>query len=162
MKKGEPFLRKLLQQDLFISRDQRQLGDALAKGKVAIALGVSFYTLEGFIVANLPVKELPTPKEGLPSSNGSGVIGVVKNAPHPNAARLFVNWLLSKEGQELYVKAITIDPPHRRRHQMAARTRRARRQGQHDGGPISQGEKSFGRQIYAGTDFRQGSLPKKF
>ena len=105
-KKGEPFLRKLLQQDLFVSRDQRQLGDALAKGKVAVALGVSFYTLEGFIVANLPVKELPTPKEGLPSSNGSGVIGVVKNAPHPNAARLFVNWLLSKEGQELYVKAM--------------------------------------------------------
>jgi iron(III) transport system substrate-binding protein len=105
-KKGEPFLRKLLQQDLFISRDQRQLGDALAKGKVAIALGISFYTLEGFIVANLPVKELPTPKEGLPSSNGSGVIGVVKNPPHPNAARLFVNWLLSKEGQELYVKAM--------------------------------------------------------
>ena len=105
-KKGEPFLKKLLQQDLFISRDQRQLGDALAKGKVAVALGVSFYTLEGFIIANLPVKELPTPKEGLPSSNGSGVIGVVKNAPHPNAARLFVNWLLSKEGQELYVKVM--------------------------------------------------------
>jgi ABC-type Fe3+ transport system substrate-binding protein len=105
-KKGEPFLRKLLQQDLFISRDQRQLGDALAKGKVAVALGISFYTLEGFILANLPVKELPTPKEGLPSSNGSGVIGVVKNAPHPNAARLFVNWLLSKEGQELYVKSM--------------------------------------------------------
>jgi len=103
-KKGEPYLKRLLQQGLFISRDQRQLGDALAKGKIAIALGISFYTLEGFIVANLPVKELPTPKEGLPSSNGSGVIGVVKNAPHPNAARLFVNWLLSKEGQELYVK----------------------------------------------------------
>ena len=103
-KKGEAYLKRLLQQDLFISRDQRQLGDALAKGKLALALGISFYTLEGFIVANLPVKELPTPKEGLPSSNGSGVIGVVKNAPHPNAAKLFVNWLLSKEGQELYVK----------------------------------------------------------
>ena len=36
----------------------------------------------------------------------SGVIGVVKNAPHPNAAKLFVNWLLSKEGQELFVKVM--------------------------------------------------------
>jgi len=72
--------------------------------EIAIALGISFYTLEGFIVANLPVKELPTPGEGLPSSNGAGVIGAVKNPPHANAAKLFVNWLLSKEGQELYVK----------------------------------------------------------
>ena len=104
--KGESYLRNLVAQDLFVSRDQRQLGDALAKGKLAIALGVSFYTLEGFLTANLPIKELPKMKEGLPSSNGSGVIGVVKNPPHPNAARVFVNWLLSKEGQELYVKVM--------------------------------------------------------
>ena len=104
--KGENYLRKLVQQDLFVSRDQRQLGDALARGKLAVALGVSFYTLEGFLTANLPVKELPAMKEGLPSSNGSGVIGVVKNPPHPHAARVFVNWLLSKEGQELYVKVM--------------------------------------------------------
>jgi ABC-type Fe3+ transport system substrate-binding protein len=105
--KGEAWLKKLVQQqDLFISRDQRQLADALAKGKLAIALGVSFYTLEGFIVADLPVKELPPLKEGAPSSNGSGVVGIVKNPPHPYAAKLFVNWLLSKEGQELYVKVM--------------------------------------------------------
>ena len=104
--KGEAYLKKLVQQDLFVSRDQRQLADALAKGKLAIALGVSFYTLEGFLVANLPIKEIPPLKEGAPSSNGSGVIGIVKNPPHPNAAKVFVNWFLSKEGQELYVKVM--------------------------------------------------------
>jgi len=104
--KGEGYLRKLVAQDLFVSRDQRQLADALAKGKLAIALGVSFYTLENFIVSDLPIKELPKLKEGLPSSNGSGVIGIVKAPPHPNAAKVFVNWLLSKEGQELYVKVM--------------------------------------------------------
>jgi iron(III) transport system substrate-binding protein len=104
--KGESYLRKLVQQDLFVSRDQRQLADALAKGKLAIALGVSFYTLEGFLVANLPIKELPKLKEGAPSSNGSGVIGIVKNPPHPYTAKVFVNWLLGKQGQELYVKVM--------------------------------------------------------
>jgi ABC-type Fe3+ transport system substrate-binding protein len=104
--KGEDYLRKLVQQDLFVSRDQRQLADALAKGRLAIGLGVSFYTLEGFLVANLPIKELPKLKEGAPSSNGSGVIGIVKNPPHPYAAKVFVNWLLSKEGQELYTKVM--------------------------------------------------------
>lgn len=104
--KGEEYLKKLVQQDLFVSRDQRQLADALAKGKLAIGLGVSFYTLEGFITANLPVKEMPKLKEGAPSSNGSGVIGIVKNPPHPHAAKVFVNWFLGKEGQELYVKVM--------------------------------------------------------
>jgi iron(III) transport system substrate-binding protein len=104
--KGEDYLRKLVQQDLFVSRDQRQLADALAKGKLAIALGVSFYTLEGFLTANLPIKELPKLKEGAPSSNGSGVIGMVKDPPHPYAAKAFVNWFLGKRGQELYVKVM--------------------------------------------------------
>ena len=104
--KGEEYLKKLVRQDLFVSRDQRQLADALAKGKLAIGLGVSFYTLEGFITAKLPVKEMPKLKEGAPSSNGSGVIGIVKNPPHPHAAKVFVNWFLGKEGQELYVKVM--------------------------------------------------------
>ena len=104
--KGESYLKKLVQQDLFVSRDQRQLADALAKGKLAIALGVSFYTLEGFITANLPIKELPKLKEGAPASNGSGVIGIVKNPPHPHATKVFVNWFLGKQGQELYVKVM--------------------------------------------------------
>jgi ABC-type Fe3+ transport system substrate-binding protein len=45
---------------------------------------------------------VPPPKEGLPASNGFGVLGVIKNPPHPNAAKIFVNWFLSKEGQDWY------------------------------------------------------------
>lgn len=30
---------------------------------------------------------------------------VAKNPPHPNAAKVFVNWLLSKGGQKLWGKA---------------------------------------------------------
>jgi iron(III) transport system substrate-binding protein len=104
--KGEDFVRKLVQQELFLGRDQRQIADALAKGKLAVSLGVTYYTFEPFLKAGLPVKELPTPKEGLPTSNGSGVIGVVKNPPHPNAAKVFVNWFLGREGQEIYGKAL--------------------------------------------------------
>jgi ABC-type glycerol-3-phosphate transport system substrate-binding protein len=31
---------------------------------------------------------------------------VVKNPPHPNAAKVFINWLLGKDGQEVYGKAM--------------------------------------------------------
>ncbi|HEX2261630.1 MAG TPA: hypothetical protein VHJ56_08340, partial [Candidatus Binatia bacterium] len=33
-------------------------------------------------------------------------LAVIKNQPHPNAGKLFVNWLLSREGQETYQKAL--------------------------------------------------------
>ena len=103
--KGEEFLTKLAQQDLLVNQNLRQLADALAKGK--LTLGVSHYTYGPFIKAGLPVGPVTRVKEGAHANNGSGVVTVVKNPPHPNAAKVFVNWLLSKEGQEIYGKAMT-------------------------------------------------------
>ncbi|HLY67296.1 MAG TPA: hypothetical protein VKU60_17290 [Chloroflexota bacterium] len=33
-------------------------------------------------------------------------IGLINKAPHPNAARIFLSWLLSREGQSLYAKTL--------------------------------------------------------
>ena len=35
---------------------------------------------------------------------GTGLMVLVNRAPHPNAARVFVNWLASKEGLEVYAR----------------------------------------------------------
>ena len=102
--KGEEFLKRLVQQDLFITRDLRQLTDSLAKGKVAVAFGIGRSQADPFVTAGLPLKAVPPPKEGLPASNSFGVIGVVKNAPHANATKVFINWFLSRDGQEWYGK----------------------------------------------------------
>jgi len=104
--KGEEFLRKLAVQDLLLSRDQRLLADNLAKGRLALTIGLTYYSLTPYIKANQPVKPLPEPKEGSYTSSGSGALSVVRNSTRPNAAKLFVNWLLSKEGQEIYGKAM--------------------------------------------------------
>jgi len=104
--KGEDYLKKLVQQDLFLSRDLRQLADALSKGKLAVTFGVGSSQLEPFVKAGLPVKQAATPKEGLPSSNGFGVVGIVKDPPHPHATKVFVNWFLSREGQDWYGKVM--------------------------------------------------------
>jgi ABC-type Fe3+ transport system substrate-binding protein len=105
--KGEEYLQKLTQQDLLVGQNLRQLADSLAKGKLAFTIGLSHYSYDPFIKAGLPVKPVPKIKEGAHANNGSGVVTVVKNPPHPNAAKIFVNWLLSKEGQETYGKAMT-------------------------------------------------------
>jgi ABC-type Fe3+ transport system substrate-binding protein len=100
--KGEEFLKKLVQQDLFLTRDLRQLTDTLAKGKVALAFGIGRSQAEPFVKAGLPIKPGPAPKEGLPASNSFGVVGIVKDPPHPNATKIFINWFLSREGQDWY------------------------------------------------------------
>jgi iron(III) transport system substrate-binding protein len=104
--KGEEYLGKLVQQDPLISQNLRQLAEALAKGRLAFTVGLSHYSYEPFLKAGLPVKPVAKIKEGAHANNGSGVVAVVKNPPHPNAAKIFVNWLLGKEGQELYGKAM--------------------------------------------------------
>ena len=104
--KGEEFLRKLAAQELLLSRDQRMLGENLAKGRLALTIGLTYYSLAPFIKANQPIKPLPEAKEGSYTSSGSGALSVVKNSTRPNATKLFVNWLLSKEGQEIYGKAM--------------------------------------------------------
>ena len=104
--KGEEYLGKLVQLDPLISQNLRQLAEALAKGRLAFTIGLSHYSYEPFLKAGLPVKPVAKIKEGAHANNGSGVVTVVKNPPHPNAAKVFVNWLLGKEGQELYGKAM--------------------------------------------------------
>lgn len=70
----------------------------LMTGRFGIGLGIDDDTVNDFkangIGAN--VHRL----EGAPGSIGSAGIAVFKNAPHPNAAKVFVNWFLSKEGQK--------------------------------------------------------------
>jgi iron(III) transport system substrate-binding protein len=104
--KGEEYLRKLAAQELTISRDQRILGENLAKGRFALTIGLTYYSLAPFIKANQPIKPLADPKEGSYTSSGSGALSVIKNSSHPNATKVFVNWLLGKEGQEIYSKAM--------------------------------------------------------
>jgi ABC-type Fe3+ transport system, periplasmic component len=104
--KGEDYLQKLVHQDLFVTQNLRQLAEALAKGKVALTLGIGTAQTEPFVKAGLPLRSLPEPREGTPSSNGYGSLAILKNPPHPNATKIFVNWLLSKEGQEIYSRAL--------------------------------------------------------
>ena len=104
--KGEDFLKKLVAQKMVLARDLRLLAENLAKGRVAIALGIGYSESLPFIKAGLPVSALPTPKEGLYTTGGYGHLTIIKNPPHPNATKVFVNWLLGKEAQEIFSRAM--------------------------------------------------------
>jgi iron(III) transport system substrate-binding protein len=109
---GEDFTKKLFvdQQPVF-SRDERQLTDWLLRGTYPIVFGaddahVDEMRKEGATV--LPISSLPD----LPGTVqvGNGLVGLFNHAPHPNAAKLFINWLASKEGLEVYARAVKWAP----------------------------------------------------
>ena len=104
--KGEEYLRRLAGQKLFLTRDLRLLAENLAKERVGIALGIGYSEFLPFKKVGLPVSALPTPKEGLYATGGYGHLTIIKNPPHPDATKVFVNWFLGKEAQEIFSKAM--------------------------------------------------------
>lgn len=103
---GEPFLRALLAQDLFITTDRRTLTDRVARGALAIAFGTDQPYAKELGARGLPIKvESTIPKEGTWITPGGGALVAFKNAPHPNAMKIYMNWLLSREGMEFHCAA---------------------------------------------------------
>ncbi|MPZ77120.1 MAG: extracellular solute-binding protein [Deltaproteobacteria bacterium] len=86
------------------SDDRRILETWLVGGRFPLlAIVTGDEELRALEKKGLPIKLKFLPKEvGVIRAGGSGCcISVFDNAPHPNAAKLFVNWFLSKEGQTL-------------------------------------------------------------
>ena len=106
--KGEEYLKKLVAQKLFVTRDLRLLGENLSSGKIAVTLGIGYSELLPFIKAGVSVVPLPYPKEGLYTTGGYGHLMVIKNPPHPNAAKVFTNWLLGQDGQEIFSRSMSV------------------------------------------------------
>jgi ABC-type Fe3+ transport system substrate-binding protein len=104
--KGEEYLKKLVAQDLYLGRDQRLLAESLAKGRVAVMIGLSYYSYLPFLKAGLPIKTLPRLQEGNYGTGGSGNLAIIKAPAHPNSTKVFVNWLLGREGQEIVSRAL--------------------------------------------------------
>ena len=101
---GPELVRKyLLEMDVTFTGDRRVLVDWIARGAyplLAFTGGVvgDLRALEGF---GAPVKEVFIPRDtpGLSASSSGNPIEMFTRAPHPNAAKLFLNWWLSREGQ---------------------------------------------------------------
>jgi iron(III) transport system substrate-binding protein len=75
--------------------------DRLVNGDDKIALTAQYAAYLEFKKKGAPI-EFVAPKSGLPSS--PEVVGVVDRAPHPNAGRLFIDWYLSRVGQQSSVE----------------------------------------------------------
>jgi len=104
---GRDFIRQLFTQDLVISTDDRQILDWVARGQYPIAIGVSDTLANEFIGRGLAVRHMDTDRmrEGGFVTSGNAVVSVVRNPPHPNAVAVYLDYLLSRDGQLAWSKA---------------------------------------------------------
>jgi len=109
---GPSFIRQFFgSKDITFSRDSRQMIDWLGQGKFSLCFGCS-----GALKAKnqgLPIDILDSSlwKEGASFSVSGGTISMPSQAPHPNAAKVFINWYLSRKGQIALQKLADPDEP---------------------------------------------------
>jgi iron(III) transport system substrate-binding protein len=108
---GPDFLRRLLTEtDLVISQDRRQSSDWLASGKFPICIDcgdTDRAKQQGLPVEEFSHENLKEAGSEITTSGNSG-LALINNAPHPSAARVFINWFLSREGQSVWQEVMNI------------------------------------------------------
>jgi iron(III) transport system substrate-binding protein len=96
---GEDYVRDLLsQQDLVVTGDNRQLAEWVIRGRYPIGIGIAGEDLVAFERQGVSfnVQGMPPPRK---LSLGFGGIQLLNRAPHPNASKVFINWLLTQATQ---------------------------------------------------------------
>lgn len=100
---GEPFIRDLLKnQGIVISDNRRQMAEWVVRNRYPIAIGlgtagpITQFQKEGL---GKNIKPIP----GYDTIGGNAVI-LFNKAPHPNAAKVYVNWLLSEKAQKRFAE----------------------------------------------------------
>jgi ABC-type Fe3+ transport system substrate-binding protein len=97
---GAEFNERLAEQKPVFSRDMRNDARRIARGEYPIYISQVFAFASD--LKGLPVKVI-VPKEGAPYAEMD--FALLKNAPHSNAARLFMQHFLNLDSQSLYADA---------------------------------------------------------
>jgi iron(III) transport system substrate-binding protein len=105
---GPDFIRALARQDLTIMKDYQQEVDAVGQGRYPVLVGVAEFAAEPRMKQGVPIAFVDPRqlREGSHLSPTNGELALFNRSPHPNAAKVYVNWLLSKEGQTTFAHAM--------------------------------------------------------
>jgi iron(III) transport system substrate-binding protein len=104
---GPDYVKRLYKdQKPVLSRDGRQAAQFVAQGNYAVLLGPDTTAVDQFKHLGYPV-DYVFPKDAPDVlSGGWGLISLLNKAPHPNAAKLFINWLAGRQAQQAFAKDV--------------------------------------------------------
>lgn len=105
---NDDYFRQLGKQNLKIVPTVRDVASALARGEAAVTPAYTSAQVAPLIVEGAPIRSIDA-SEGVTLGWGTA-IAIVKDGPHPNAANVFMNWLFSKQGQEVYGRGRKVLP----------------------------------------------------
>ena len=103
---GPDFIKALAKQNITMQNDYQQEIDLVGQGRTPLMIGGVDRLAEARIKQGAPIGivEPGKIKEGTDVSAAAGNVSVFAKAPHPNAAKVYANWLLSKDQQTAYAK----------------------------------------------------------
>lgn len=101
---GVDFMRALANNGVILGRDQRLMAEWVGRGKNPIQLSPSELEARALQREGLPLDFVVELKEGTYVTSAFGSVISVDKAPHPNAGKIFLNWLLGREGQNIWSK----------------------------------------------------------
>ncbi|MBI4333910.1 MAG: extracellular solute-binding protein [Chloroflexi bacterium] len=104
---GPDFLKKFAEQRPVIVADEGLSAQWLAHGKYPVALINRVDATQPFINAGAPIAKA-VPREGVYLAGGAMALALVNRAPHPNAAKVFMNWYMSKEATTIFSRFLTM------------------------------------------------------
>jgi iron(III) transport system substrate-binding protein len=108
---GPDFLRRLFTEtEMVVSQDRRQSSDWLGHGKYALCIDcgdTDRARKQGLPVDEFSHENLKEAGHEISTSGNSG-LALINNAANPNAARVFINWFLSRDGQTVWQEAMNI------------------------------------------------------
>lgn len=107
--KATDYFKKIRAQAGAVDRDQRRQIEWIAQGKYRWLLGPNSSMLHQLAQRGLKFGVLPQFKDyGTHIGTGASCVALMNRAPHRNAAIVFINWLLSREGQATWSKTLIL------------------------------------------------------
>jgi iron(III) transport system substrate-binding protein len=105
--KASEYYKKLRENAAVVDRDQRRQIEWVAQGKYAILVAPSDGVMAQLLQRGVKFDVLEDFKDiGTYIGASFGTAMLINKAPHPNAATVFLNWLLTKDAQTLWSKAM--------------------------------------------------------
>jgi iron(III) transport system substrate-binding protein len=95
-KEGMAYFNKLAEARPQVRTGHTLMSELVAAGEIPLAAAVYNHAVERLALAGAPIKW----KALAPTMARPGAIGLARSAPHPHAALLFADFMLSREGQE--------------------------------------------------------------
>ena len=107
---GEDYLRRLMiDQQPVITKDSRQQLQWMGSGRYPIAFGLPTASLVEYAARGGAVSDFVKIEGADTWTQGVGGMSLITKAPHPNAAKVFINWILTKDVQADLMRAVKLN-----------------------------------------------------